>query len=55
MVTKALERIDLASEERQSNDRIHHHIGASSLISYNVFIKSFCKSHFPHQSVNLIF
>ena len=28
---------------------------ASDLISHKVFLKSFCKSQFPHKSVNLFF
>ncbi|KAJ1481961.1 Formiminotransferase subdomain-containing protein [Baffinella frigidus] len=35
MVTKALERIDLTSEDRQHNNRIHHHIGAVDLLPFH--------------------
>ena len=29
--------------------------GCHHLISQKMFIKSFCRSHFPHKSVNLFF
>jgi len=30
-------------------------VGGTRLVSQKVFIKSFCKSQFPHKSVNLLF
>jgi len=45
----------MAMVETRSKDLKAGHETNASLISQKVFLKSFCKSQFPHKSVNLFF